>query len=54
MIKAESLIDLYSLRALKNTMIKCLFLNKNEEPVDRIAELLPQLKHAKVYCEKVL
>lgn len=54
MLAAESIIDLISLRALKNTISKCLLLDPSVEPVDRISELLQPLKAAKENCEKIL
>lgn len=54
MLKAESFIDLQSLQAMKTTLRKCLLLNDNEEPIDRISELLPSLQKAKEACEKIL
>ena len=39
MAKAEAIIDLNTLKVLRNTIKKCLLLEA--EPVDRITELLP-------------
>jgi hypothetical protein len=52
--KAELIVDIHSLKIIKQVLKKCLFLNPNEEPLEKIGDLLPLLKPAKDYCEKIL
>ena len=54
MQKAEYFADLGTMQVLRAILKRCLLITRSDQPFDRIADILPNLKTAKANVERIM